>query len=456
MRDFILLNPPGTRNYQRDAFCSKTAKGGAVYPPVDLLLQSGFLARDHRLAVIDAIAERLDPDAVLARLRTVPDPAGALVVTGIVSWAEDEPFLRRLRGEFPALPVFAIGDALLDGGDDWLQRERVLDGILYDYTAPVLAEWFRGRREGLTDLSWREGERVIVTPRFGHRGTVFTLPVPRYELFPYRKYYFPLARRHPFAFVISNYGCPWSCTFCATGSLGFKRRELEDTLANLRRVRELGIPELFIGDSTFAADREHALELLRRMVAENFGFSWSCFGRVDRMDGELLALMKRAGCHTVIFGVESGDDAVLARNGKGYTVAQVRAAFQLCDRLGLRTVATFIFGLPGETRAGAEATIALARELPCDVASFNIVVPRGGTPLARDRGRTAAAGGDQSGAAGSDSFGELTPAEAAACRRRAIRAFYLRPSYLLRRLRAVSSPRELWRNLVSALAVLRD
>lgn len=59
METVLLLNPPGKKRYIRDYFCSKVSKSGYLYPPTDLLLQSGLLARDFRVSALDAVAEGL-------------------------------------------------------------------------------------------------------------------------------------------------------------------------------------------------------------------------------------------------------------------------------------------------------------------------------------------------------------------------------------------------------------
>jgi hypothetical protein len=74
--------------------------------------------------------------------------------------------------------------------------------------------------------------------------------------------------------------------------------------------------------------------------------------------------MRRAGCFCVGLGIESGDDRVLARTGKGITAAEAEETIRWCDELGIRTIAFFILGHPGETRAEAERTLALAERLP--------------------------------------------------------------------------------------------
>ena len=44
---------------------------------------------------------------------------------------------------------------------------------------------------------------------------------------------------------------------------------------------------------------------------------WRCTSRVDRLTKEMLNQMYAAGCRSISFGVESGDDKILKKMVKG-------------------------------------------------------------------------------------------------------------------------------------------
>ena len=83
----------------------------------------------------------------------------------------------------------------------------------------------------------------------------------------------------------------------------------------------------------------------------------------------IISLMKRAGCVSLNFGVESGDEQMLNVMKKGATVAQARQALRWSRELGFKTLASFLFGMPGETRSPLSARSTLpsnsTRILPC-------------------------------------------------------------------------------------------
>ncbi|HKE00458.1 MAG TPA: B12-binding domain-containing radical SAM protein [Planctomycetota bacterium] len=456
-RRVLLLNPPGRDLYIRDYFCSKTTKSNYLFHPIDLVVLSGSFAAQHEVAVLDAIAERLSPADALERVRAfAPDAIVSLV--GAVSWEEDREFLRAAK-EATRAALYVIGDVIHDGGEPVLEDEPWIDGCFQSFANGDALALVEERDADLADACVRRGGRVERRRAAKARGT-YRVPTPRHDLFPRRGYSFSFARRAPFATVLTDYGCPYPCTFCVIGTLGFAQRPVEDVLEELRFLRSLGVRELFVMDQTFGVVRARGLELCAAMERLKLDFTWTTYARPDLADAELLGAMKRAGCHTVMMGVETPDDAVLASYRKGYLSDEVRTGFARARAAGLRTVGTFIIGLPEETEESIQRTVDYAIELGMDFASFNVAVPRFGTPFRRDAiaqgvADPAARMMDQGGATASMPTLTLSRERMEALKRRAIRRFYLRPSYLLRRLASVRTAHELRSQVAEGIALLR-
>lgn len=454
----LLLNPPGERVYIRDYFCSKTTKSNYLFHPIDLVVLSGTLDESHDVSVLDAIAEALTPEQARARIDAVrPDVIVSLV--GSVAWEEDRAFLadQHARGR----RVLAIGDVLHEKSVERLAEEPWIEAALHVFANDDVVRYLAGERKELEDMTVRaeDGtpERLLRVER-RHRKGSFQVPRPRHELFPRDGYRFSFARGAPFATVLTDYGCPYPCSFCVIGTLGFQTRSVEDVLEELDDLRARGIREVFFLDQTFGVKRQRALELCAALE-ERGDLSWTAFTRPDTADEELLAAMKRAGCHTVILGVESADDALLAAYEKGYSAREVVGAFRLAKRLGLRTVGTFIIGLPEDTEDTLDASLELAVELELDFLSLNVAVPRFGTPFrqqALDMGLCEESDlvMDQGGAEAFLPTLALDREGMLKLKRRMVRRFYMRPGYLWRRLREVKSVRELRQQVREGLALM--
>jgi len=455
----LLLNPPGARTYIRDYFCSKTTKSNYLFHPIDLLALSGTLAESNGVRVLDCIAEQLRPEVAERRIDTLA-PEVIVSLVGSVSWDEDRAFLsaQAARGR----RVIVIGDVLQEASEERLESEPWIEAALHDFSNADIARYLDGGLDGpfddIKEMTLRRGS-TIERVRRGARKGGFRIPRPRHELFGSRGYRFSFAKRQSFATVLTDYGCPYPCTFCVIGTLGFKTRPVEDVLEEVDFLRARGTRELFFMDQTFGVQHERALALCSALELRG-DLSFTAFSRPDTATDELLGPLRRAGCHTLILGVESADDDVLRAYKKGYTTRAVVDAFARVRRHGIRTVGTFIIGLPEETEDSLRATLDLALRLELDFMSLNMAVPRFGTPFrarALELGLASRADlvMDQGGADAFLPTHTLDRSTMLDLKKRMIRRFYLRPGYLLRRLGSIRSVHELAGQIGEGFALMR-
>jgi len=172
-------------------------------------------------------------------------------------------------------------------------------------------------------------------------------------------------------FIVTSRGCPASCAFCSSPSFWggkVRYRSPASVVEEMKALRkELGLIHLSIRDDTFTVDRARTLDICRRMQKERLFFLWNCQSRVTAVDQELLDEMKRSGCETIQFGVESGSPAILGRLGKRITPHRIREAVAAARRAGMLVSLYLIAGVPGETDDDITQTITLIRDtLPHD------------------------------------------------------------------------------------------
>jgi len=453
----VLLNLPGRRMYIRDYYCSKTSKTNYLFSPCDLLMLSGGLAAKYDISVIDCIAERLNPADSLTRLRSLR-PHAIVFLAGAVSWEEDAIFLENLKDRLPKTLLIGTGDIFLEGGKDFLAQHAFIDAALLDFSSDDLIKYFDGATP--ENMVLRQNGEVFSLPLRRADYEEFSLPIPRQELFMKRTYRLPFLGR-PFATVLTDFGCPFKCSFCIMGTLGYRYRNVNNVIEELSLIKSLGISNVFFMDQTFRPRRSDNLELTGEMLRQRLNLKWICYSRVDVVDEEILGSMKKAGCHTIMFGVESSNPQILRRYRKGYTLDRIQETFAMCKKLGLRTVGTFIMGLPEDTEQSCRETIEVACALDCDYASFNFAVPRAGTEL---RSRAVALGlvkpgittMDQSGSSIAMPTLSLTREDMKRLRRLAIKKYYLRPEYLWKCFQRAASPRELREMLYAGISLFRN
>lgn len=450
----LLLNPPGNKTFIRDYYCSKVSKSNYLFQPIDLLIQSGILSGRHQVTVCDAIADKLSAENTLELIAKLA-PDAIISLAGSVCLDDDLNFLAQATLHTTTLLV--SGDAFLDVPEQWLERYPYINGILLDFTSDDTLHFLDGNRQQAASIVSSGNTGTYNRPR----GQEFSVPVPQHELFNLPHYRFPFVQQQEFATVLTDFGCPYHCTFCVMATLGYRYRPVVNVMEELRYLKHLGIRELFFFDQSFGIKRERAMELCNNMASEGLTFGWVCYSRVDLIDQDLLTAMKKAGCHTIIFGVESASELILKQYRKGYTKQDILAAFRLCRASGIRTVATFILGLPEETRQTALETIDFLRNIDCDFASFNIAVPRAGTELRHNAIQEGLIKDtmtvmDQSGTTVAMASHHLSAGEIGELKHLALRTFYLRPSYLFRRLTAIRSWYELKEQVREGFHMLWD
>lgn len=173
--------------------------------------------------------------------------------------------------------------------------------------------------------------------------------------------------RRQLEFLITSRGCPSSCRFCSSpgfwgGSLRF--RSPSSIVEEIRLIRDrYGLIYFSIRDDTFTADKRRVLELCRLLEEERVRILWNCQSRVNAVDADMLAAMKRSGCELIQYGIESGSPAMLERLGKRITPDQARNAAAATRQAGIRMSVYLITGMPGEGRSDVDATVKLLREM---------------------------------------------------------------------------------------------
>lgn len=455
MKRVLLLNPPARRKVIRDYYCSKSTKSNYLFQPIDLVMQSGVLAPHCQLHALDAVARRLSIAECMSEIERIK-PEAVLGLWGAVSDSEDREFYRALAERFES-PIFISGEVALDDPGRWLKEHDYIKGALLRFVSTGLLDYLCAGAPG-PDLAVNEGGRIRGGPD-PSPPREFSLGRPRHELFGERGYHFSFARGRRFATVLTDFGCPFKCGFCVMSGLGYRTRPLPEVVSEFKWLRDRGVRELFVSDQCFGASKKRTLELCAALAESAPGLGFTTFTRPDLVDDDLLEALKRAGGHTLIMGVETADPDTLEKYHKGYSPDRVREGFQRCRAAGVRTVATFIIGLPEDTEDSIIRTMGLARELDPDFVSYNVAVPRSGTSLKTEAEREGllepGVDPDQAGDVFAMRTRSLAGSELAGLKRRAVRDFYLRPGYLLGRVRRAGSLRELMAQAREGMALLR-
>ncbi|HEX5414293.1 MAG TPA: radical SAM protein, partial [Chloroflexota bacterium] len=352
--DVLLVNPPSPdggiwiRTQHR---VGRRSREEMVWPQVSLAQHAAMLSPDYTVDVIDAIAERLSWKEFEKRLRAkapkyymtqVTAPTLTNDMYGVMLAKSLGATTIAFGTHVTAMPTetlrdYPVLDIVLRGEPELTFRELidVLDGR-QDRQPPWVRDllrksdprWEPSPNEAgdqspnlakIKGLVWRRQGEITMNPARPFIADLNDLPVPLYHLLPLDAYRMPLIKG-PFTFVVTSRGCTAGCKYCIKHvSYQWSARVLapERIMAELRLLNSLGIHNIHMYADLFTINREQVVGLCELIIKEGLKIKWTCNSRVDYVDEEMLALMGKAGCWMISWGIESGNEMILKRAAKG-------------------------------------------------------------------------------------------------------------------------------------------
>ncbi|MCC6177665.1 MAG: radical SAM protein [Chloroflexi bacterium] len=393
--DVLLVNPPspdGAIWIRSQHRVGRRSRENMLWPQVSLAQLAAMVHPRFSVEIVDAIADRMTWPEFESLLRdrrprfyitqvTAPtltnDMYGAFLAKSFGAWTmafgtHVTPMVRETLEPFPAL------DFVLRGEPEYTFKELVEalgERDEADDRQPELSQ--------IQGLGWRRGGEIVVNSDRPFVSDLDDLPMPLHHLLPLEKYRIPLIKG-PYTFIVTGRGCTAGCVYCikhVSYQWSVRLRSPDKIVEELELLARVGIHNVHMYADLFTVSREQVVSICRLILERRLKVRWTCNSRVDYVDAEMLALMGKAGCWMISWGIESGNEAILKNARKGADPRKTERALRWAKAAGIKNWGYFIIGLPGETEETIRETIDFSKKLPLDLALFHVAAPYPGTPF---------------------------------------------------------------------------
>ena len=374
----LLLSPP--------TISAVKAVVGTTGPPLGLAYLASMVRDEHDVRIVDSLAEDYNYGDVERIIKKYdPDVVG---ITSTTSMIPDAYAIAKIAKRYNEnVKIVMGGPHVTFLPERTFQECPYIDFIVRGEGELTFRELINSlERDGdpsnILGLSINLRDKVRNNPPRPLIKDIDTIPMPSYDLLPMEKYQ---ANGVRFGTVMTSRGCPFNCAFCSSSlQFGKRWRGHSDSrvIEELKHLHEkYRIREIEFLDDTFTLNKHRAIRIARRIVKEGLDISWSASSRVDTFTEEVAEAMKKSGCHTIYFGIESGSRKTLNFIGKGITPEQSISAVKKAKRHKLRALGSFVIGFPEETKEDIKKTIKFSKKVGVDFAQFTIATPYPGTRL---------------------------------------------------------------------------
>jgi len=389
----LFINPPVDFSvFYSDMDLSDTKSSS---PPIGIL-HLASMAREYgyEVKLLDAHAEGMNMEQIVETIEAFQTDVVCLTAMTIMIDAAAE-IAKAIKAKKPDIVTIIGGVHVTAEPTRTLEEYPQFDFGVVGEGEVVLLD-FLDKLAKLEDLSsvksliWRNHSKgeITVNSRRDFYKDLDDFPFPAFDLVGdklfshYRLSVFGTKHFKSIGLVTSR-GCSGLCTFCDLGVVGrgYRIMTAPYLISHLKELSErYDVNDLLFYDDMFTGNKKRLLDFCEAMIEAGTPFTWSCCSRVDFVSYlDVLETMKKAGCHTIEFGVESGCQRILDSMRKNVTKEKIHHVIDMATKAGIITKANFILGHLGETHDSIMETIEFARSLNVTYVQHTHLVPLPGS-----------------------------------------------------------------------------
>jgi radical SAM superfamily enzyme YgiQ (UPF0313 family) len=208
--------------------------------------------------------------------------------------------------------------------------------------------------ETVMGITFRKDNEIIRNPAAHPIPDLDNLPLPAYHLDPHINEYKRIS-------LEVGRGCPFNCTFCSTSEFfnrKFRFKSPKKMIEQMKFIKKnFGINNIAFTHDNFTAKRKKVVEFCEALLNCEEKFCWSCSARTDQVDDDLIAIMAKAGCKGIFFGIETGSARMQKIINKNLNLSDAILRIQCANDYDIETTVSMITAFPEETKNDLKNTV---------------------------------------------------------------------------------------------------
>lgn len=366
------------------------------YVPLGILYVSAYLEQhgfenevfDSTFSTPDTLKQKISGDkpdviAIYTNLMT------KLNVLKIIKYIRSEPTLNHTKVILGGPEVRNYAENFLNYGADFIvigEGEETMLELVRTLNAVTLSGVEAHQLASIKGIAYLENGALVTTAERPLIKDINTLPFPNRRKIDFTPYLNGWKTHHGYSMMSVNTmrGCPYTCKWCSRAVYGgtYRRRSPHLVAQELKFIKDTYKPDMiWFVDDVFTIHHKWLAEFAEEVRKLDAIIPYEVISRADRLNEEVLRILKASGCFRVWVGAESGSQKIIDAMDRRVDVMQTREMIRLAKQHGIEAGTFIMLGYPGETKEDIKETIEhLVQSNPSQY-TITIAYPIKGTEL---------------------------------------------------------------------------
>lgn len=357
------------------------------YPPLGILYLSAWLKKNHYApTLIDSTF--MTRQAWLEAVQAVR-PNVLACYANLMTKVRLLELIQEVRAVMPDCTFVVGGPDVTYNAENYLKAG--FDVVIRGEGEQSLLEVVQAMESGqdfsaITGITYLLQGQMIENPVREKMRLLDDLPFPDRASIPFEQYLNTWKKHHGLrtASISTQRGCPYTCKWCSTAVYGqsYRRNSPERVVEEILELRDtFQVEALWFVDDVFTVSHKWLSNLHAAFQNANLSIPFECITRAERLNEDMLRLLREMGCFRIWIGAESGSQRIVDRMDRRVDLGEVQAMMRRTQELGMEAGTFLMVGYPGETHDDIRLSLAHLRKAKPTLLTITRAYPIKGTAL---------------------------------------------------------------------------